>query len=143
MKMFFAPAIILLAGAASLIIPLKVIAECGLNPVTHMPSKCNPPSETGPTGLVGFCAGENDGTCTNLSCAGTAWGNALPGRCVNGIITENNVPVCESDFAATVVTVHQYTQACESVGGCECVWTQTGEKQNVQVCNCRDLAPLN
>ena len=144
MKKYFIPAMIILAGAFSIAGPLKVSADCGLNPVTHLPSKCSPPFEVPPNLPQGTCSLEGDGTCLSLGCGGVTWSNAIPGQCVSGIITENNVPRCESSYAVTAVLIHQYSMGCKKQGGtCTCEFNATGVTTLVSVCNCRDLPPLH
>ena len=134
----------ILSGLALISEPMKAMATCGLNPQIFQPSKCEPPRAVPPNPTAGTCMKLGDGTCLSMGCGGTTWDNAIPGLCGNGIITEGNVPRCESDFAATIVTIRKYTWGCVVKGStCVCQLTATGETANVTVCNCRDLAPLH
>ncbi len=144
MKTFLMPAFIVFAGVVSLVSPLMATGDCGLNPTIFLPSKCVAPHEAPayPTGSV--CMKLGDGSCYSSVCHGTAWSNAIPGICKSAIITENNVPRCESAFAVTNVMIREYSLSCSPSGAtCTCQLTATGRTNLVPVCNCRDLAPLN
>jgi|GEM_PF-2908620 len=144
MKRFFIPAMLIFAGLMLIAEPMKVMATCGLNPVIYVPGECVPPSVVSPVGPFGACIRKPDGSCFTTNCSGSVWENGIPGRCGSGIITENNVPRCESDFGATVVTIHEFTKSCLAQGPtCACIQTATGATTTVTVCNCRNLSPLH
>ncbi len=143
MKKFLMPTILLFAGAASLFSPL-LADQCGTYPVVHVPSKCEPPHEVEANPPGGMCTKESDGSCASLNCHEMVWSNAIPGRCGNGIITENNVPRCMANFAVTNVTIHEYAMTCTDNGSsCACELVATGESDPAPVCNCQDLEPLH
>ena len=144
MKSIFFPAMVILAGFALIFEPLKAKGSCGLNPEIMQPSKCEPPYTVPPNATSGTCVELGDGTCLSVGCSSETWDNAIPGLCGNAVITEGNVPRCESDYAATVVTIQKYTWACvRKSKGCKCSLTATGVTATVTVCNCRDLEPLH
>lgn len=143
MKTFLMPVLMLLTGVASLVTPLLASGDCGVNPVIFLPGKCVAPHEV-PAYPTGVCTKLNDGSCFSSNCGGIIWSNAIPGICGSGIITENNVPRCESAFAVTNVMIRQYQVTCTPNGSsCICQISGTGLTNLVPVCNCRDLSPLN
>ncbi len=144
MKRFLLPALIVIAGVVLIVEPMAARGACD-NPVINVPSKCEPAHVTDPvvTG-GGYCYRQSDGTCLSLGCSATITETAVRGRCGTGVITENNVPRCESNYVATTLTVHQYVMSCGSTtGSCGCVSMATGQTTTVTVCNCRDIAPLH
>ena len=143
MKKFLIPLTILIAGATSLFSPLYATGDCGVNPVIHVPSKCRPPHEVPANAPTGTCTLQ-DGSCWSANCYGTVWSNAVPGRCGNGIITENTVPRCLASYAVTNVLIYEYSTSCMQTGdSCTCLLMATGVSDNVPVCNCMDLEPLH
>ncbi len=144
MKKFLIPLTIMIAGATSLFSPLYATGDCGVNPVIHVPSKCRPPHEVPANDPTGTCTLQ-DGSCWSANCYGTVWSNAVPGRCGNGIITENTVPRCLASYAVTNVLIYEYSTQCMQTSGdsCTCLLMATGVSDNVPVCNCMDLEPLH
>ncbi len=140
MKNFLLPVLLVFAGAAS----LYASGECGLYPVVFVPSKCEPPYEAEPNQPTGMCMKQSDGSCMSVDCSDFAWSNAIPGRCGNGIITENNVPRCLQSYAVTNVTLHEYVLECDFDGNaCRCTLQATGGSIPTPVCNCMDMEPLH
>lgn len=143
MKKFLSPLMIVIAGAASLLSPLLASGDCGVNPVIFVPSKCVPPYEVPGNQPTATCY-LVDGACWSSSCSGSSWGNAIPGRCRSGIITENTVPRCLGSYAVTIVSIHQYSTECITQdGSCVCKLVATGVMDDVPVCTCMDLEPLH
>lgn len=140
MKKFLMPAMLLFAGAAS----LYASGDCGVNPSIHVPSKCEPPYEAGPNQSTGTCMRMTDGSCFAAGCSDLVWSNGVPGKCGNGIITENNVPRCMESWAVTNITLHEYVMECEDDGtACKCALQSTGVSTPTPVCNCQDMEPLH
>ena len=144
MMKFFMSAMILVAGTASLFSPLFADGNCGVNPVVHVPSKCEPPHEVGANMPDVTCVLEDDGSCFVIGDVEAVWSNAIPGRCGNGIISENTVPRCLEDFAVTNVLIREYVVECYfDTEGCSTQLIPTGAESLVPVCNCKDLEPLH
>ncbi len=137
------PLLLIAIGVLSIAEPMKAIGNCGLNPITYVPSECYPPvvaSANPPTNAN--CMWNPMGGCTTVFCGGTNYENVLPAKCGQTVITEGNVPRCEENFATTIVDVNQYSWSCNP-STCVCTGTRTGVVGNVQICNCRNLTPLN
>lgn len=143
MKKRLISALLVLAGLAMVSEPLKAVGSCGLNPEIMVPSSCEAPKTSPPNPIGGICDELQDGTCLSIGCGVVTWENAIPGICGNGLITENGIPRCESDYAATAISIKQYIWACESKKSCKCALKVTGQTTTVTVCNCRDLEPLH
>jgi hypothetical protein len=140
MKRFLMPAMLLFVGAAS----LYASGDCGVNPVIHVPSKCQAPYEAPPNQPTGICMKMTDGSCLAMNCSDLVWSNAVPGKCGNGLITEDNVPRCLESYAVTNITLHEYVLECDYDGAaCKCTLQATGESAPTAVCNCKDLEPLH
>ena len=143
MKKRIGSILLVVAGLTMIFEPLKAIGECGLNPEIIVPGACQAPKAVSPNPSGGTCDEMPDGSCVSVGCTTLTWENAIPGRCGNGIITENGTPRCESNFAATTVTISQYTRSCEKKKSCKCVLSPTGATTTVTVCNCRNLEPAH
>lgn len=140
MKKFLMPAMLLFAGAAS----LYGSGDCGVNPVEHVPSACEDPYEAPAEMPNGACMRMSDGSCFASNCSDLVWSNAVPGKCGNGLITEDNVPRCLESWAVTNITLHEYSVECADDGPyCKCVLQPTGVSTPTPVCNCKDLEPLH
>ena len=142
MKKRIVSALLVIAGLTMISEPLKAIGDCGTNPEIVAPGVCEAPKSVPPNPSTGTCDELPDGSCISVGCTTLTWENAIPGRCGNGIIAENGIPRCESNFAATAVLIHQYMWSCEKKKSCKCVLTPTGATTTVTVCNCRDLEPV-
>ena len=143
MKKRIVSALLVIAGLTMISEPLKAIGDCGTNPDIVAPGVCEAPKSVPPNPSTGTCDELPDGSCISVGCTTLTWENAIPGRCGNGIIAENGIPRCESNFAATAVLIHQYMWSCEKKKSCKCVLTPTGATTTVTVCNCRDLEPAH
>ena len=144
MMKFLMPVLLVFTGAASLFSPLFADGECGVNPVTFVPSKCQAPYEAPANQPTATCTKESDGACFSMDCDSVVWSNGVPGKCGQATITENNVPRCLSAFAVTNVTIREYATECTLSGTtCTCQLIATGVTDLVPVCNCKDLEPLH
>ena len=140
----FMSAMVLVAGTASLFSPLFADGDCGVNPVVHIPSKCEPPHEVGANPPNVTCVMDADENCFITETPDPVWSNAIPGRCGNAIISEHRVPRCLESFAVTNVTIREYVIECYYDSGvCSTQLIATGSTDLVPVCNCKDLEPLH
>jgi hypothetical protein len=79
-----------------------------------------------------------DGNCISFSCTGTEFGIAKGGACDPFDPTSESGLECIEDFEKKTLRLTQYAARCESAESCRCVWEDTGESKNEEVCNCKD-----
>lgn len=79
-----------------------------------------------------------DGGCLSWSCTGTEYGIAKGGACAPFDPTGESGLQCIDNFAATTLQLNQYAARCNNAESCGCVWEETGEVKNEEVCNCKD-----
>lgn len=131
----YCPAILVaLAGIAS-VTPLFAVV-CGES-MTVSGAKCATAHENPPE-PPGTCE-RDDGGCVSVGCTGTDFGVAVDGACKTGSVSE--VPTdCLENAGTTTLEIAEYSARCiSSDNECRCVWSETGETREEEVCNCEDL----
>ncbi len=79
-----------------------------------------------------------DGNCIAWSCMGTEYGIAKGGACEPFDPTSESGLECIEDFEKKTLQLTQYFARCDNSESCRCVWDDTGESKNEEVCNCKD-----
>lgn len=111
-------------------------SNCG-EPVYSAPAKCIPAKSISPQQASGDCSRASNGVCQSDVCGQTMWGTAVPGRCQTQQNIEAVVPQCETG-ASTAVTIKKWVAVCYSQEVCWCLWDETEETADVEVCTCSD-----
>lgn len=135
MKKQLIPGLVVVVGILSIVSHLAA-SNCG-EPIYSAPARCILAKSTSPQQASGDCSIGADGVCSGSVCSQEAWGTAVPGRCEVQHYIEMDIPQCETG-ASTAVTIKKWVAVCYSQDVCWCLWDETGETTDVEVCTCTD-----
>lgn len=131
----YCPSILVALAGVICVAPLFATV-CG--PQSAIPGGvCLPAHENAPA-LTGSCV-LVDGSCVSFDCSSTSFGVAVEGVCGVGDASSEIPQGCLKNSGTVNVTVNEYSARCSGPDGCRCVWEETGNTNQVEVCTCRDL----
>lgn len=136
MKKYLVPGLVIALGVLC-IVPHLTAANCG-EPVYSAPAKCKFAEAESPGQDSGDCSRDAQGVCGGSVCEQSVWGTAVPGRCEPQTLIETVIPQCESG-STTTVEIKKWQAVCYSQEICWCLWDETEEMYQVEVCTCTKL----